>query len=183
MKQLSILLAFSMVLVVGCPGQVPKPTSPQVPMTCTAPPSCSTGGCTFVFARATCTGTTAASCPANTAGNSAFVALNATAPSSTCAYTDAAPPSGANVIYTASTIQNGLTSLPSANSNQGVPSVIPLVPAAPGAPSGTVTSAELAPPIVVAPALPEVKPTVVAGSTIVAAPMQVVARVVYPAAR
>ena len=156
MKRILQHTAFALLLLpflAGCVhSQVPQPTKGyEVDLTCTPPSDFQPGtGNGFVFSRAVCTSAT--SCPANTAGNTAFVALNATSPSATCSYLDATPPTGF-VIYTASTVQNGATSEPSAPSNKGVPATIPALPSPPEAPSSTVQSAALAP--TVQPAQPQ----------------------------
>jgi hypothetical protein len=76
----------------GVPTAITGPGS--VSLTCTPPTGCTAAGapaCTYEFARATCSSAT--SCPANTAGNTSFTTLNSSSPATTCAYTDATPPS------------------------------------------------------------------------------------------
>jgi hypothetical protein len=147
MKRISEIAAMLMVGILGCHAQVPQPSTSGISLACTAPASCTAAGaasCQYVFARATCA--TATSCPANTAGNTNFAALNAATPSATCSYLDQAPPANSLVIYTVSTLQGGLTSQPSAPSNSGVPMSIPAQPGQPGGLSGT-EQAALAPPL------------------------------------
>ena len=163
MKTTARVLALLVPALMGCahPGitQVPPPSSPGITLTCTMPASCtaSNPACTFVFARAVCG--SASTCPANTAGNTNFTALNASAPTASCSYTDSTPPSGQLVIYTASTIQSGLTSQPSSPSNNGTPTSVPVQPTAPSSLAGT-SQAALAPPV-----SPSVAPTPVLSST------------------
>jgi len=154
MKKLFAFAAIIGALVpIGCHGQVPTPsTPPTVGLTCTTPAGFIAGsGNGFVFARAVCTSTT--TCPANTAGNTAFTALNAATPSATCSFTDSTPPNGSLVVYTVSTIQgtcNGgpCTSQPSAPSNNGTALAIPVMPLAPSA-LGATQSAELVKPNII----------------------------------
>ena len=146
MKKLFSILAI-VALAAGCAhSQVPPPTPPPaVALSCTAPSGFTAGsGNGFIFARAVCTSST--SCPANTSGNTAFTALNIT-PAATCSFTDANPPQGKLVIYTASTVQAGQTSNPSGPSNGGVPLSVPTLPGAPSGLSGSSQQAMLAPPL------------------------------------
>jgi hypothetical protein len=149
MKKLTSLFAIlALALAAGCHAQVPQPTAaPVISLTWTAASTCggSNPACTYVVSRATCP--TATTCPANTSGNTAFTALNATAPVSGLTYTDSTPPAGALVIYTATTVQafsgcptGGCISQPSGPSNSGTPLSVPPSPTAPAAPNASETA-------------------------------------------
>lgn len=152
MKRIYQASALLLIGLLGCHAgltQVPQPSTEGIQLTCQAPASCTASGaasCQYVFARATCL--TATSCPANTAGNSSFIALNQTSPSG-LTYLDQTPLGNSIVVFTCSSIQDGLTSLPSPLSNTVT---VPAQPGAPGAPTAT-EQAALAPPL-----LPDAKP-------------------------
>jgi hypothetical protein len=143
MKLRNIALAlslFALSLTAGC--QVPQPSpQPTVSLTCT-PSKDATSSYLYVFARASCTSAT--SCPANTAGNTAYSAINPSG-SATCSITDTAPLSGF-VTYTVSEVNAGVTGQPSGQVNSGVPLSVPSYPGTPGSLNGTQTAA-LAPPL------------------------------------
>ena len=139
-KQISVLLLVALAFGLGChkaPGQVPPPTAPVVIVSWPNVAGCTPATCSFVVARAICS--SAAACPANTAGNTSFSALNLSTPTSALSFTDTAPPAGF-VVYTVSVLSGGITSFPSPNSNTVAVPASPLAPLAPTATTSTATA-------------------------------------------
>jgi hypothetical protein len=158
MRQIvAVFAVFVTLTAAGCAHGQPAPSpQPAVTLTCSAPASCTAQGapsCAYVFSRATCTGSTQGTCAVT------FTPLNLSTPAATCAYTDNTPPTGINVSYVASTVQNGLTGNASTPSNNSVPLAVPVYPGTPGGPTATATAA-LAPPL-----LPGKKPAPVMAGT------------------
>jgi hypothetical protein len=139
-----LLLPLALLISAGCRAQMPPTKSVTVVLSWTAAPGCTTADpCTYVVSRAVCP--TASTCPSTT--GTAYTPLNPSLPVSGATYTDATPPAGALVSYIAQTVQGGLTSLPSGQSNNGIPTSVPAMPGPPSALGGATQSAMLAPPV------------------------------------
>jgi hypothetical protein len=122
MKRIALLFAFGMAF--GClsacsHAQVP-PTHHSVTLSGTAPAGCT--GCTYVFSRATITGS---ACPATT--GTSYTPLNQASPAAAVSFTDTTA-SGSTACYVAQTLQAGAVSVPS---NVAGPFTVPADPAAP----------------------------------------------------
>jgi hypothetical protein len=115
MRRLLFLFAVIVEMLLDCHAQA------VVKLTWTAPPSCTSAPCAYVVSRATAT---AGTCPATS--GAAYTPLNQASPVSGTAYTDNAP--APLDCYTAKTIQGGVSSAPSAASNNGVLIAVPVVP-------------------------------------------------------
>ncbi len=144
MRHFYLLPILALALTAGCRSQAPTPSpQPSATLNWTAASTCVSGApaCTYVVTRAVCP--TPTTCPALT--STAWVQLNSSNPTSSTTFKDTAPPQGSLVSYVVTNLQNGLTGQTSGQSNNGVPSSVPIYPGTPGTLTTTVATATAAP--------------------------------------